>query len=158
MPSGRPVNCPARAGRASIRRAAALAGGVVIAMLLVSCTAGEIELTQLASSSGSHTALTGHSYEPTDPKHVRIYARPPAGKYKVIARVASTVDVADRTEAGEQQAILYKRLRVEAAKAGANGVIDVHEQRSAITPSQRMVSYDATLTGKAIRLPHAGNR
>lgn len=144
--------------RSSTRRIAALLAGAAIALLLASCTPGEIELTQLANTTGSHTALTGKSYKPTDPQKVRIYARPPAGKYKVIARVASSDYVADRTQAGEQESVLYKRLRIEAAKAGADAVIDVHEQRPAMSPSQRMAGYEITLTGKAIRLQGAPGR
>ncbi|HYW03321.1 MAG TPA: hypothetical protein VFA86_05205 [Gammaproteobacteria bacterium] len=146
------------ANLAPMRRATALLlAGTAIA-LLVSCSPGEIELTQMANTTGSHTPLTSHRYKPTDPKNVRIYARPPAGTYKVIARVESSAHVANRIEAGEQEAMLYKRLRIEAAKAGADGVIDVHAHRSAIFPSPRVSSYDVILTGKAVRLTGESDR
>jgi hypothetical protein len=88
-----------------------LALGAGIAVLLTSC----------AGSPTSHV-LTGKARAPIDPAQVKIYASPPA-KYEEIAIIdASSSGSGASTEQARTDAMI-QRMREEAAKLGANGVI-----------------------------------
>lgn len=77
-------------------------------------------LSCVACSGPSHVML-GNSRPPTDPASVKVYAQPPA-HYEEIAIVeaagsAFTIGAQRRTDA------LVERLKEEAAKVGANGLL-----------------------------------
>jgi hypothetical protein len=78
-------------------------------------------LLGVAACSGPSHVMLGNSRPPTDPANVKVYAQPPA-RYEEIAIVeaagsAFTVGAQRRTDA------LIERLKEEAAKVGANGLL-----------------------------------
>ncbi|HZP86278.1 MAG TPA: hypothetical protein VFB54_05620 [Burkholderiales bacterium] len=78
-------------------------------------------LALLAACSGPSRVMLGAARPPLDPAQVKVYAQPPA-HYEEIAIVeaagsAFTVGAQRRTDA------LIERLKEEAAKVGANGII-----------------------------------
>ncbi len=78
-------------------------------------------LAALAACSGPSHVMLGKSRPPTDPASVQVYAQPPA-RFEEIAIVeasgsAFTVGAQRRTDA------LIERLKEEAAKVGANGLL-----------------------------------
>ncbi len=86
------------------------------------CLLGAIVLLGLlAACSGPSHVMLGKSRPPTDPASVKVYSQPPA-RFEEIAIVeaagsAFTVGSQRRTDA------LVERLKEEAAKVGANGLL-----------------------------------
>ena len=79
-----------------------------------------ISLTALFGCSTGSSIVTGNVRPAIDPMAVKIYLTPPA-KYETIAIVESSSDVGFSSQAAQNRAI--DRLKKEAAKLGANGVL-----------------------------------
>lgn len=75
----------------------------------------------LAACASSHV-LTGTARAPIDPSQVRIYYGPPPGGFEEIALLQTESGAFTYGEQNKTDAVLEK-LRVEAAKLGANGVL-----------------------------------
>jgi len=79
----------------------------------------------LALSAGCATShvMIGKARPPISPEQVRIYPRPPDSPYEEIARLdTSSQGSFSFTARGKTDAVI-KRLKAEAAKLGANGVL-----------------------------------
>lgn len=92
----------------------------------IACTA------LLAGCSTSSHVLTGSARPPIAPDSVRIYNQPPPGQYEQIATV--TASSQGSLAIGSQQNMdkAIARLKEEAAKLGANGVLlqNIQDQHS----------------------------
>jgi hypothetical protein len=102
-------------------------------MTLISRLSGSIVCTVLlAGCSASSHVLTGTARPPIAPESVRIYNQPPPGKYEQIATV--TASSQGSLAIGSQQNLdkAIERLKEEAAKLGANGVLlqNIQDQQS----------------------------
>lgn len=76
----------------------------------------------IAACATSHVMI-GKVRPPISPDEVRIYQRPPDAPYEEIARIdASSQGSFSFTAQGKTDAVI-KRLKTEAAKLGANGVL-----------------------------------
>lgn len=75
----------------------------------------------LAACASSHM-LTGTPRPPIDPSQVRIYYGPPPGGFEEIALLETSSGALTYGEQNKSDSILAK-LRAEAAKLGANGVL-----------------------------------
>ena len=75
----------------------------------------------LAGCASSHV-LTGTPRAPIDPAQVRIYHGPPPGQYEEIAILNTSSGALTYGEQNKVDSVLQK-LRNEAAKLGANGVL-----------------------------------
>ena len=75
----------------------------------------------LAGCASSHV-LTGTPRAPIDPSQVRIYHGPPPGQYEEIAILNTSSGALTYGEQNKVDSVLRK-LRAEAAKLGANGVL-----------------------------------
>lgn len=75
----------------------------------------------LAACASSHM-LTGTPRAPIDPRLVQIYFAPPPGGYEEIARLQTKSGAFTYGEQNKTDAVMNK-LRQEAAKLGANGVL-----------------------------------
>ena len=65
--------------------------------------------------------MTGHERSPIDPTAVTLYAEPPA-QYDVVGIVDVVSDIEFSDEAAQERA--FVELKKQAAKIGANGVIE----------------------------------
>ncbi|MEP6547183.1 MAG: hypothetical protein ABJD53_06930 [Gammaproteobacteria bacterium] len=82
-----------------------------------------LAITALCGCAASHVALVGRARPPTTPDQVRIYLQPPDGKYEQIANVsASSSGTFAITATGKMDKVI-ERLKREAAKVGANGIL-----------------------------------
>src|SRR5215471_2917666 len=78
--------------------------------------------TLLAACASSHVMI-GKARPPISPDQVQIYTRPPTVPYEEIARLeTSSAGSFSFTAQGKTDAVI-KRLKEEAAKLGANGVL-----------------------------------
>ena len=75
----------------------------------------------LAACASSHL-LTGQPRPPIDPSQVRIYFSAPPGGYEEIARLQTGSGAFTYGEQNKMDSVMAK-LRAEAAKLGANGVL-----------------------------------
>lgn len=75
----------------------------------------------LAACASSHV-LTGNPRPPIDPSQVRIYYGPPPGGYEEIALLETSSGAFTYGEQNKTDSIMTK-LRAEAAKLGANGIL-----------------------------------
>lgn len=75
----------------------------------------------LAACASSHV-LTGNPRPPIDPSQVRIYYGPPPGGYEEIALLETSSGAFTYGEQNKTDSIMTK-LRTEAAKLGANGIL-----------------------------------
>jgi len=75
-----------------------------------------------ACSVSSHV-LVGQARPPTTPEEVQIYSKPPSTPFEHIATIKANRRSAFRRGGPEADDIVIERLKVEAAKLGANGVI-----------------------------------
>jgi hypothetical protein len=76
----------------------------------------------LAACATSHVML-GKARPPISPDQVQIYDRPPPGPYQQIARLDTSSQGSFAFGAQAKTDAVIKRLKAEAAKLGANGVI-----------------------------------
>lgn len=77
--------------------------------------------TALAACASSHV-LTGQPRAPIDPAQVRLYYGPPPTPYEEIALLETSSGAFTYGEQNKTNAVLAK-LRAEAAKLGANGIL-----------------------------------
>ena len=83
---------------------------------------GVLAATLLAACASSHVMI-GKARPPISPEQVQIYTRPPTVPYEEIARLeTSSQGSFSFTAQGKTDAVI-KRLKAEAAKLGANGVL-----------------------------------
>ena len=75
-----------------------------------------------ACSVSSHV-LVGQARPPITPEEVQIYSRPPATPFEHIATINANSKSAFRRGGPEAEDTVIERLKIEAAKLGANGVI-----------------------------------
>src|SRR5260370_40711823 len=68
-------------------------------------------------------AMLGKARPPISPDEVRIYDRPPPGPYQEIARLDTSSQGSFSSTAQAKTDAVIKRLKTEAAKLGANGVL-----------------------------------
>ena len=78
-------------------------------------------MTVLAACASRHV-LTGTPRPPIDPSQVRVYFAPPPSGYEEIALLESNSGAFTYGEQNKMNSVIGK-LRVEAAKLGANGVL-----------------------------------
>jgi hypothetical protein len=83
--------------------------GVLAALLLVACATSHV--------------MIGKARPPISPDEVRIYQRPPDGPYEEIARLDTSSQGSFSFTAQSKTDAVIKRLKTEAAKLGANGVL-----------------------------------
>jgi hypothetical protein len=86
-------------------------------MLLLAITA--VCLTACATSH----VMIGKARPPISPDAVEIYTRPPTVPYEEIARLDSSSEMSFAFTAQGKTDAVIKRLKAEAAKLGANGVL-----------------------------------
>jgi hypothetical protein len=80
-------------------------------------------LTALAGCASSRVVLVGHPRPPISPDRVQIYLQPPEAKYDQIADLwASSRASFALSSAGKIDKVI-ERLKREAAKLGANGIL-----------------------------------
>jgi hypothetical protein len=76
----------------------------------------------LTACATSHVMI-GQARPPISPEEVQVYTRPPDGPYEEVARLqTSSSGSFSFTAQGKTDAVI-KRLKTEAAKLGANGVL-----------------------------------
>ena len=80
-------------------------------------------IAALAGCAASHMALVGRARSPISPDQVRIYLQPPDAEYEQIANLsASSRGSFAITSAGKMDKVI-ERLKIEAARVGANGIL-----------------------------------
>src|SRR5882762_538353 len=84
--------------------------------------AAAVAVLLLAACATSHVML-GKARPPISPDEVRIYDRPPPGPYQEIARLDTSSQGSFSFTAQAKTDAVIKRLKTEAAKLGANGVL-----------------------------------
>jgi len=84
--------------------------------------AAAVAVFLLAACATSHVML-GKARPPISPDEVRIYDRPPPGPYQEIARLDTSSQGSFSFTAQAKTDAVIKRLKTEAAKLGANGVL-----------------------------------
>ena len=94
----------------SKRRAHSIHGAPLIAALLTACAP-------------STHVLIGHARPPITPDQVTIYSHPPATPFEEIATLNASSKSAFGTGGQKSVDKVVERLKIEAAKLGANGVI-----------------------------------
>ena len=81
-----------------------------------------IALCGLAACATSHVMI-GKARPPISPESVQLYTRPPDTPYEEIARIETSSQGAFAFGAQAKTDAVIHRLKVEAAKLGANGVL-----------------------------------
>ena len=76
----------------------------------------------LAGCSTSSHVITGTPRPPISPESVRIYSAPPA-KYEQIATISATSQMSAAITSQQNMDVAISRMKEEAAKLGANGVL-----------------------------------
>jgi len=82
-------------------------------------------LMALAALSGCATSyvMVGQARPPISPDQVQIYLHPPAGKYVEIALLETSSNGSFAVGAQGKTNVVISRLKAEAAKLGANGIL-----------------------------------
>jgi hypothetical protein len=89
---------------------------------IITVVAAALTALLLAACATSHVML-GKARAPISPDEVQIYDQPPPGPYQEIARLdTSSQGSFSFTAQGKTDAVI-KRLKTEAARLGANGVL-----------------------------------
>ena len=102
-------------------------------MTLISRLAGSVvSVVLLAGCSTSSHVLTGTARPPIAPDSVRIYNQPPPGTYEQIATVSASSQGSLAIGSQQNMDKAIERLKEEAAKLGANGVLlqNIQDQHS----------------------------
>ena len=90
---------------------------------IVLAVAGASLMAALAGCASSQVAVVGRARPAISPDQVQIYLQPPASKYDEIANLsASSRGSLSITTAGRMDKVI-QRLKNEAAKLGANGIL-----------------------------------
>ncbi len=77
----------------------------------------------LTGCAASHVALVGSTRAPTSPDQVKIYLQPPGGRYEQIANLSASSRGSFAITATGKMDKVIERLKIEAAKVGANGIL-----------------------------------
>jgi hypothetical protein len=80
-------------------------------------------IAALAGCAASHVALVGRARTPTSPDQVRIYLQPPDAEYEQIANLTATSRGSFAITAAGKMDKVIERLKIEAARVGANGIL-----------------------------------
>ncbi len=80
-------------------------------------------IAALTGCAASHVALVGRARAPTSPDQVRIYLQPPDGRYEQIANLSASSRGSFAITATAKMDKVIERLKEEAAKVGANGIL-----------------------------------
>jgi len=88
-----------------------------------------LALAALAGCSSTSQLVTGTPRAPVDPSQVRVYYTPPPGGFEEIARLETASGSFTYGEQNKLNDVIAK-LRTEAAKLGANGVLFMGTQDS----------------------------
>jgi len=92
-------------------------------MLVRNYLAGAVLIAALSGCSSTRVAVTGRTRPPLPPDQVQIYLEPPRTRYEEIADLtAASGGSFEITAAGKTDKVI-QRLKIEAAKLGANGVL-----------------------------------
>jgi hypothetical protein len=91
-------------------------------LLKTSTVAVALAIATLSGCATSHV-MVGQARPPTTPDQVRLYLRPPASKYEEIAMVDTSSRGGFAFSAQGKTDVVIDRLRAEAAKLGANGIL-----------------------------------
>lgn len=91
---------------------------VLSRLILVACIAAS-----LVGCAGTSHVMLGHARAPISPAEVQIYLRPPQARYEEIARLDTSSGGSFSFTAQSKTDAVLSRLKVEAAKLGANGVL-----------------------------------
>jgi hypothetical protein len=81
-----------------------------------------IAIAALSGCATSHV-MVGHARPPISPDQVQIYLHPPANKYVEIALLNTSSRGAFAITAQGKTNVVMERLKAEAAKLGANGIL-----------------------------------
>jgi hypothetical protein len=91
-------------------------------MLKLPVFATLIALAALSGCATSHV-MVGQARPPISPDQVQIYLHPPAGKYLEIALLDTSSRSSFAITAQGKTNVVMNRLKAEAAKLGANGIL-----------------------------------
>ncbi len=80
-------------------------------------------IAALAGCAASHVALVGRARPPISPDRVRIYLQPPDSEYEQIANLSATSRGSFAITAAGKMDKVIERLKIEAARVGANGIL-----------------------------------
>ena len=86
--------------------------------LFAACAVGLLLIAGCATSS---KIVTGTARPAVDPEAVKVYSSPPPAAFEEIAILTARGGTSFSNQAGRDSAV--RKLRVEAAKLGANGII-----------------------------------
>jgi hypothetical protein len=81
-----------------------------------------LAIATLSGCATSHV-MVGQARPPTSPDQVRLYLRPPASKYEEIAVVDTSSRGGLAFSSQGKTDVVIDRLRADAAKLGANGIL-----------------------------------
>jgi len=98
-------------------------------MRRIATTLAALALAALAGCSSTSQLVTGTPRAPVDPSQVRVYYTPPPGGFEEIARLETSSGSFTYGEQNKLNDVIAK-LRTEAAKLGANGVLFMGTQDS----------------------------
>ena len=98
-------------------------------MRRIATTLAALALAALAGCSSTSQLVTGTPRSPIDPAQVRVYYTPPPGGFEEIARLETASGSFTYGEQNKLNDVIAK-LRTEAAKLGANGVLFMGTQDS----------------------------
>jgi hypothetical protein len=90
--------------------------------LKLSAIAAALVFTALSGCATSHV-MVGQPRPPISPDQVQIYLHPPAGRYVEIALLESSSNGSFAVGAQGKTNVVIARLKAEAAKLGANGIL-----------------------------------
>jgi hypothetical protein len=91
-------------------------------LLKSSTVALALAIAALSGCATSHV-MVGQARPPTSPDQVRLYLRPPASRYEEIALVDTSSRGGFAFSSQGKTDVVIVRLRAEAAKLGANGIL-----------------------------------
>jgi hypothetical protein len=80
-------------------------------------------LTVVAGCASSQAIVVGQVRPPISADRVRIYLEPPGSKYEEIANLSATSRGSFAFSTGDKIEKVIERLKIEAAKLGANGIL-----------------------------------
>lgn len=89
---------------------------------MLKVTLAPIFFVVLSACTTSHTMI-GPARAPISPDHVQIYSELPASGYVAIAFLDTTSDSSSATTDSSKIKVVVKRLKAEAARLGANGIL-----------------------------------
>jgi len=91
--------------------------------LVVLRAIGALLIASLTGCAASQVVLVGRTRPATSPDQVRIYLQPPDAPYEQIANLAASSRGSFAISAAGKMDKVVERLKSEAAKVGANGIL-----------------------------------